>query len=85
MVILASKDIKLAASARKSGDIDEDSEADSQPSTAAAFTSAATAKVLSQVRRGVIPAFSFGTSNLIAVATHQLDVYRRHWLPKRAR
>ena len=50
MVLLASKAIKLAASARKSSaDIDEDIEADSQPSTAAAFTSAATAKVLSQV------------------------------------
>ena len=53
MVILASKDIKLAASARKSaGDIDDDLEPDSQQaSSAAAFTSAATAKVLSVVAR----------------------------------
>lgn len=50
MVILASKDIKIATSARKaSGDFDADIEVDSQPATAATITSAATAKVLSQV------------------------------------
>ena len=51
MVILASSNIKLSSSARKSGgDVDEDIEP-VQPSTAAAFTSAATAKVLSQVAK----------------------------------
>lgn len=77
MVLLASKDIKLAASARKSADIDEDIDADSQPSTAAAFTSAATAKVLSQVCLCIYLAHSCSSASINSLRGAGMQVAKK--------